>query len=253
MPEINNFSYIDEGKGYPLVLVHGFLGNAEMWRPQIDEFKKYFRVIAPDLPGYGKNNKYKLINSIEGFASEIFNFLQNLKIEKFNLVGHSMGGMIVQQMSVNFSSHINKLICYSTGSIGEMPNRFETIDESRKKIKTNGLEITSLNIAKTWFVNGENDPNFYLCKNASSETTLDAADASLVAMKSWNGKNNLYKINNKTLIIWGDLDKSYDKNQIDILHSNIKNSELKIVNGFAHNVHLENPKIFNKLLLDFLI
>ena len=71
MPEINNFSYIDEGKGYPLVLVHGFLGNAEMWRPQIDEFKKNFRVIAPDLPGYGKNNKYKLINSIEGFASEI--------------------------------------------------------------------------------------------------------------------------------------------------------------------------------------
>src|SRR6056300_675547 len=109
MPEINNFSYIDEGKGYPLVLVHGFLGNAEMWRPQIDEFKKYFRVIAPDLQGYGKN-------------------------EKFNLLGHSMGGMIVQQMSVNFSSHINKLICYSTGSIGEMPNRFETIDESRKKI-----------------------------------------------------------------------------------------------------------------------
>jgi pimeloyl-ACP methyl ester carboxylesterase len=42
MPEINNFSYIDEGKGYPLVLVHGFLGNAEMWRPQIDEFKKKF-------------------------------------------------------------------------------------------------------------------------------------------------------------------------------------------------------------------
>ena len=79
--------------------------------------------------------KYKLINSIEGFASEIFNFLQNLKIEKFNLLGHSMGGMIVQQMSVNYSSHINKLICYSTGSIGEMPNRFETIDESRKKIK----------------------------------------------------------------------------------------------------------------------
>jgi pimeloyl-ACP methyl ester carboxylesterase len=36
--------------------------------------KKNFRVIAPDLPGYGKNNKYKLINSIEGFASEIFNF-----------------------------------------------------------------------------------------------------------------------------------------------------------------------------------
>ena len=43
----------DEGKGFPLVLVHGFLGSSRMWELQIDFFKDYFRVITPDLPGYG--------------------------------------------------------------------------------------------------------------------------------------------------------------------------------------------------------
>ena len=46
----------DKGKGIPLVIVHGFLGSSKMWEPQIDFFKDYYRVITPDLPGYGKSN-----------------------------------------------------------------------------------------------------------------------------------------------------------------------------------------------------
>ncbi len=49
----------DLGKGFPIVLVHGFLGSSQMWEPQIDFFKNNFRVIAPDLPGFGKSNKVK--------------------------------------------------------------------------------------------------------------------------------------------------------------------------------------------------
>ena len=49
----------DKGEGFPLVLIHGFLGSAKMWEPQIDFFKNHFRVITPDLPGFGKSNKVK--------------------------------------------------------------------------------------------------------------------------------------------------------------------------------------------------
>ena len=44
----------DEGKGFPLILIHGFLGSSKMWEPQINFFKNHFRVITPDLPGFGK-------------------------------------------------------------------------------------------------------------------------------------------------------------------------------------------------------
>ena len=89
----------DEGKGFPLVLVHGFLGSSKMWEPQVDFFKDYFRVITPDLPGYGKSNKAKSHNSIQSVANLLLDCLEEKKIDKFYLLGHSMGGMIVQKAS----------------------------------------------------------------------------------------------------------------------------------------------------------
>ena len=61
----------DVGSGIPLVLVHGFLGSSEMWRPQINFFKENYRVIAPALPGFGKSNKVNPCNSIECMAKSI--------------------------------------------------------------------------------------------------------------------------------------------------------------------------------------
>ena len=70
----------DEGKGFPLVLVHGFLGSSKMWEPQINFFKDYFRVITPDLPGFGKSNKAKPQNNIQSIANLLLDCLHEKKI-----------------------------------------------------------------------------------------------------------------------------------------------------------------------------
>ena len=242
----------DAGKGFPLVLVHGFLGSSKMWEPQINFFKDYFRVITPDLPGFGKSNKVKSFNSIESIANLLLEVLEKKKINKFNLLGHSMGGMIVQEMAKNSVNKISKLVCYSTGSIGEMPGRFESVDQSREKLKKNGLEVTAKHIAKTWFTKGEQAEYFNICIEAGKQTSIEAADNALVAFKNWNGVDALKNIKNKTLIVWGDKDKSYDINQIKILKKNILNSTLAIFEGCAHNVHLEKVEEFNKQIQEFL-
>tara|TARA_E500000331_G_C17190452_1_gene684615 strand:+ start:292 stop:1047 length:756 start_codon:yes stop_codon:yes gene_type:complete len=242
----------DIGKGFPLVLVHGFLGSSEMWEPQIEYFKKNYRVITPDLPGFGKSNKSKSCNSIISMAQIIVDCLKEKKIEKFYLLGHSMGGMIVQEITRIIGHKILKLICYGTGPIGEIPGRFESIDQSREKLKKTGLELTAHRISKTWFVNEEKSKYFYLCSKAGKETSLEAADNALIAMKNWNGLDNLKNIKNETLIIWGDQDKSYNFNQVDTLEKNIRNSKLKIFKGYSHNTHLETPDEFNDYVADFL-
>ena len=66
----------DNGKGFPLVLVHGFLGSSKMWEPQIEYFKKNYRVITPDLPGFGKSNKSESCNSIFSMAEFIIDCLK---------------------------------------------------------------------------------------------------------------------------------------------------------------------------------
>ncbi len=242
----------DEGKGFPLILIHGFLGSSKMWEPQINFFKDYFRVITPDLPGFGKSNQAKPHNNIQTIANLLLDCLEKKKINKFHLLGHSMGGMVVQEMAKINGDKISKLICYSTGPRGEMPGRFETIDQSRKNLKKKGLEITAKSIAKTWFIKGEEAKYFDICIDVGKQTSMETADNSLVAIKNWNGVDSSKNIKNETLIVWGDQDKSYNLEQIQTLENNIENSKLIIFKNCAHNVHLEKPDQFNKIVKDFL-
>ena len=242
----------DIGSGTPLVLVHGFLGSSEMWSPQLDFFKNNFRVIAPALPGFGKSNELNSCDSIECMAKAILNLLEKKEIKNFNLLGHSMGGMIVQEIAKLAGDKILKLICYGTGPRGNIPGRFETIDQSREKLKINGLKVTAHRIAKTWFLEEDKSKYFYLCDEAGKQTSIEATDNGLLAMKNWNGIENLKNIKNETLIIWGDQDKAYNFDQVRTLNNTISNSDLKIIRGCSHNVHLEKPDEFNIIVEKFL-
>ena len=223
-----------------------------MWEPQINFFKNYFRVFAPDLPGFGKSKEVKSHNNIQSIANLLLKCLEEKKIDKFNLLGHSMGGMIVQEMAKKSGNKISKLICYSTGPRGEMPGRFETVDQSRENLKKNGLEIMARNIAKTWFVKGENAKYFDICIDAGKQASIETVDNALIAFKNWDGVDTLKNIKNKTLIVWGDKDKSYNLEQIKTLEKNIPNSSLIVFNNCAHNVHLEEAEKFNNTIKDFL-
>jgi len=245
--------YVDDvGEGYPLVLVHGYLGSSEMWKFQKDYLKNYFRVIAPALPGFGESYKVKSLNSINTMANIILECVEEKKINKFNLMGHSMGGMIVQEIVKVAGDKVNKLICFATGSIGNIPDRFESLDVSIKRLREEGIKETVKRIPPKWFVNGNKAKNYYLCENAVKETSEETAENALNAMKNWNGLENLKNIKNETLIIWGDKDVSYNFDQVEMLNKNIPNSKLEIFKNCCHNVHLEEPEKFNKTVKTFL-
>ena len=85
---MQNLFASDSGSKFPLVLIHGFLGSSQMWEPQINFLKEHFRVIAPDLPGFGKSNIVDLCDSINLMAKSILNLIEKKKIDKFHLLGH---------------------------------------------------------------------------------------------------------------------------------------------------------------------
>ena len=242
----------DIGEGYPLVLVHGYLGSSEMWKLQKDYLKNYFRVITPALPGFGESYDAKSLNTINAMASTVLECIKEKKIDKFNLLGHSMGGMIVQEITKIAGDKVNKLICFATGPIGNIPDRFESLDVSIKRLKEEGIKETAKRIPPKWFVNGNKAKNYYLCQNAVKKISEITAHNALNAMKNWNGLEKLKNIKNQTLIIWGDKDVSYNFKQVETLNKNIPNSRLEVFKDCCHNVHLEEPEKFNKTVKSFL-
>ena len=248
---MKNLSYKKIGKGKPLVLVHGYLGGQNMWKFQ-EELKHDYELIMPSLAGYGESSYLTAPSTIRENAEQVFELLNHLTIDTFYLLGHSMGGMIVQEMAALRPNRVEKLICFGTGSIGVLPNRFETIEESRHKIKTIGIKKTRENIAKTWFVDYLKGEGYQLCLEEGAKATTQAALASLDAWDSWDGRGQLSEISSPTLILWSNKDRSYDLNQQNILNQGIKNSRLEIIKDCAHNSHMEKPILVNNAIKQFL-
>jgi 2-hydroxy-6-oxonona-2,4-dienedioate hydrolase len=245
-------TYLRKGSGFPLVLLHGYLGGAALWTNQLIAFSDKFDVIVPELTGYGGSTDQPSLDTIEGYAHQVLSLLDDLNVTRFHLVGHSMGGMIAQQITVLAPARVDRLVCYGTGPRGVMPDRFETLDASRQRLHDDGAAATARRIAVTWFANGEDADGYGICVNLGKNVSTETALSGLTAMETWDGRAALDQITQPTLVIWGDRDRSYGWSQPEALWRGIKDSSLGVLPGCGHNAHMEQPEIFNAIVEKFL-
>ena len=235
-----------------LVFVHGYLGGGRQWAGQRQAFGDRFRVVTPDLPGFGDHNNAVTPNSINALARNVLDQLDALEVQRFHLVGHSMGGMIVQEIVALAPERVDRLVLYGTGPVGTMPGRFETIEQSRCALRENGVAPTARRIAATWFREGESGQGYELCTELALRATEQAALAGLDAMEHWSGVDALAQIKSPSLVLWGDTDRAYLWPQPEQLWHRIPAAQLAVIPGCSHAVHLEKPQLFNAMLEDFL-
>ncbi len=234
----------------PVVFIHGFLGGSQQWQSQAEALKD-LGVIALDLPGFGENAKLDPLDSIPAYAKWALNELSALGIERFHLIGHSMGGMVVQEIVAHAPERVDRLVLYGTGATGVLPGRFETIDTSKQRAKTDGPQTTARRIAATWFLEWEEAEAYEECAAIAEKCSLQAILAGLDAMRDWSGTESLKNIETRTLVIWGDCDRTYPRGQTERLWQSISGANLSVIPDCAHAAHLEKPVLFNRLLSDF--
>ena len=131
-------------------MVHGFMGGSAQWNDQTKALGEHFEIITLDLPGFGLNSDLPAISGIGDFAAWVVAQLHDRKVSRFNLLGHSMGGMIAQEIASRVPDQVEKLILYATGAVGVLPGRFETIAESKARTQTEGARATARRIAASW-------------------------------------------------------------------------------------------------------
>ena len=240
------------GSGPVLVMVHGFLSGLAYWHKQVDAFSSHFDVITMDLPGYGGETRLTGPDNVEAFADYILGELNKLGVENFYLMGHSMGGMIAQEIALKAPDRVKRLVLYGTGPIGRLPGRFETLEESMAKVAERGTAEIAGYTVKTWFTRGDDDPDYAdgmeMALQVSTETFING----LKAMASWSAEQRLEQIKAETLILWADGDRSYMWQQPLTLWNGIKKANLAVIPGSSHNTHLEKSSIFNQIVIDFL-
>ncbi len=250
---MQRLAVVRRGSGAPVVLVHGYFGGAGHWRGEMDALSDQHEIIAPVLAGFGESAGITAPDTIAGNAELVWQALDAQGVDYIALLGHSMGGMVVQEMMAQQPDRVERLVLYGTGPVGLLPGRFETLDQSRARITNDGLEPTLRRVAATWFVDGEAASGFDTCMEVGAMATEQAALAALRAWETWDGRANLPRIAVPTLVIWGDRDRSYPRAQIDALLEGIPDARLALFEGCAHAVHLENFAKFHATLREFLI
>ncbi len=240
------------GCGPVLVLVHGYLGGSAQWQDQIAAFRDTHDVIAPDLPGFGQSNRLPGPAQIADFAQAVMACLTELGVARFMLLGHSMGGMIVQEIAARHGERLDGLVLYGTGPLGLMPDRFEPIETSMTRLKAEGVAATADRISATWFVDGQEAQGYGLTRDIARLANPEAARNALAAMRDWDGRAALQALRMPCRIIWGDRDRSYRWPQVSELWTGIPKADLAVIPGASHVAHLEKPEIFEALVKDFL-
>ena len=112
------------GNGKPVMLIHGFGEDGEIWEKQVDYLKEEFRVIVPDLPGSGRSAMIDDMR-MEGLADALHSVAIEVlgddsgKIEKFSMIGHSMGGYVALAYAEKFISELNGLCLFHSTSFAD--------------------------------------------------------------------------------------------------------------------------------------
>jgi pimeloyl-ACP methyl ester carboxylesterase len=247
-------NYRRAGRGRRVVVLqHGFLGGSGYWTLQMAHLEPLFDLIAPDLPGFAGSAHLAAPEGVEGLAGALLQLLDHLGVERFALVGHSMGGMVAGQLALDHPDRVERLVLYGTAATGQLRGRFETFEESIRRLVQDGIAATAERIAATWFLHGRQSPFYGLCVDAGRGASLEAALTCLRTIPHWDISARLGEIDMPALVIGADRDRSITPSQLMQLWEGIRDAQLCIAPGSAHNLHLEKPELFNRVLGDFLL
>lgn len=243
----NKIFYKDYGRGEVIVLLHGFLGSSNDLEKVALELSKNNRVILPDIPGFGLSSNYELDKeSKEEMAKALINFITELNIKKYDLLGHSMGGEVALHMALK-DNRVNDL--FLIDSQGYQNNDFypEFLKEhpglSSFFIRTFFQNyFFQRYLSKTGLYNIDNYNNKDFLKSYYLNYNIPSITIHKINVDDDGGfiSNVIKNIKNKTYIIWGDNDNVVDISNAKKFNQEIKNSELFIIKNSGHNPFLEN-------------
>lgn len=249
-------AYDDAGSGPLLVLLHAFPLSREMWRPQIDALSKDFRVVAPDLPGFGGSTGFEDKPAVDRMAIAVADLLEELSIkEPVALAGLSMGGYVALSFARRYPTRLRALILADTKAEPDDT----TAKANRDKMIAFALEHSAADVMEQMLPKMVSEETRTQRPEILAEIRRIAAvqpiDGIVNALKALrdrpDSRPGLEKIVVPTLVLVGAEDAVTPPALSQFLAEKTDGT-LEVIPGAGHLSNLERPEVFNDAVRRFL-
>ncbi|HUE95527.1 MAG TPA: alpha/beta hydrolase, partial [Longimicrobiaceae bacterium] len=220
-----------------LVLLHGLSGSSRWWARNIPALSRKYRLIVPDLIGFGRSRGKAMLPTIHEAALLISAWIDTLDVERITLVGHSMGGQLAVHVAARDPERIERLVLVDAAG---MPRDFSLVTVTR----------FAAEVAPIW---RWGDPRFLPIIARDALT----AGPRVLLRAIWHILRDdvrplLPGISAPTLIIWGERDTLVPLKEAWAFREGIPDAKLVVLRGAGHNPMVDRPADFNRLLERFL-
>lgn len=238
---------LQSGRGRPVLVLHPEFG-ADLWSPYHDQLAAYFRIIAPDHPGFGKSERPEWLDQIDDLVFHYLDLLDLLGIERVSIVGTSLGGWIAAAFAVAHPERLDRLVL--AAPIGIKVQGVERYDLFANPMEETLRHLFYDETRAAQIVPAEYGPDV-VARAYREFTTL--------ARLAWNPylydrklQERLPRVNTPTLIVWGQNDTFLPPEHGEALAALLPYGTLKVLPECGHLAPLEQSATFSRLVIDFL-
>jgi 3-oxoadipate enol-lactonase len=253
--DVAGINYLSSGEGRPIFFLHGVGGGARQFAPQLAHFGRSWRAIAWDMPGYGGSVPLPLV-TIDALAAALGGFIRALGLERPVLVGHSLGGMVLQRLLAEAPHVAGAVVLAQTSAAfgGRDPAWAETFLRERLRPLDEGQSMAELAPGMVAAMVGDDaDPG---CIALAEECLAHTPDAtyrdSIQAMPGFDMREWLPRIAVPTLVLAGSKDPNAPAAGTERMAARIPGAQFTLLEGAGHLAHLEQPERFNAAIEAFL-
>ena len=246
--------YGDDGKGLPVVLLHGFANDRTLWQPQVDAFKARLRVIVPSLRGFGESTGADgSAIAMDTYAGDVARLLDHLGIDAAVVGGISLGGYVALAFALRYPARVRGLVLANTRASADTPAGVAAREEMARAVQARGAAAV---------VESYGDKPFSSRCPAEVKETVRAAMRRQGTPGLVSGTRGMAQrpdriaalgaIRAPTLVIHGSEDQFIPASEAEVLHRGIAGSRYANLPGAGHLSNVDSPGAFNAALGEFL-
>jgi 3-oxoadipate enol-lactonase len=247
--------YFEAGTGWPVVLLHAFPLAAEQWRPQLERVPDGFRMIAPDLKGFGPAASTPA-ESLADMAQEVFAWMDALEIETATIGGLSMGGYIALTMFGIAPDRFSAIVLANTRAAADNAEGRAGRDKLSQLVKTSGPSAVADQMLPKLLGTTSQQSRPALAqwvRQTIERNTAEGIDGAIQAMKNRPDNTALLpRIDRPAFVVTGQEDTLIPFSESESMHGRLPRSQLVVLPQAGHLSNLEVPDEFSTALGDFL-